>query len=85
MFTEMGEQRRRFTREFKEEAVKLSERGDLTIRQVAADLDMHEKALHRTPQRGVRGGGSIGTVTRQECVLRRGMGMHAHAMWSWSG
>jgi transposase len=47
MFAEMGEKRRRFTKEFKEEAVKLSARGDLTIRQVAADLGIHEKALHR--------------------------------------
>jgi transposase len=47
MFAEMGEKRRRFTKEFKEEAVKLSERGDLTIRQVGADLGIHEKALHR--------------------------------------
>lgn len=47
MFTGMGEKRRRFTREFKEEAVKLSERSGTTIRQVAADLGIHEKALHR--------------------------------------
>jgi transposase len=47
MFTEMGEKRRRFTREFKAEAVKLSERGDKTIRQVAIDLGIHEKELHR--------------------------------------
>lgn len=36
MSSEMSEKRRRFTREFKAEAVKLSERGDKTIRQVAA-------------------------------------------------
>ena len=47
MMHEMGEKRRRFTKEFKEEAVKLSERGDKTIRQVAADLGIHEKELHR--------------------------------------
>ena len=47
MSTEMGEPRRRFTREFKDEAVKLSERGDKTIRQVAVDLGIHEKELHR--------------------------------------
>ena len=47
MSTEMGETRRRFTREFKDEAVKLSERGDKTIRQVAVDLGIHEKELHR--------------------------------------
>jgi len=43
----MGEKRRRFTKEFKDEAVKLSERGDVSIRQVAADLGIHEKELHR--------------------------------------
>ena len=47
MSTEMGETRRRFTKEFKDEAVKLSERGDKTIRQVAVDLGIHEKELHR--------------------------------------
>ena len=47
MSSAMGETRRRFTQEFKEEAVKLSERGDLSIRQVAANLGIHEKALHR--------------------------------------
>jgi transposase len=47
MSTEMGETRRRFTHEFKDEAVKLSERGDKTIRQVAVDLGIHEKELHR--------------------------------------
>ncbi len=39
--------RRQFTREFKEEAVRLSERGDQTVRQVAADLGIREKLLHR--------------------------------------
>jgi transposase len=47
MSTEMSEKRRRFTSEFKAEAVKLSERGDKAIRQVAADLGIHEKELHR--------------------------------------
>jgi transposase-like protein len=36
MSTEMGETRRRFTKEFKDEAVKLSERGDKTIRHSAS-------------------------------------------------
>jgi transposase len=43
----MSEARRRFTREFKEEAVRLSERGDKTVRQVAIDLGIPEKMLHR--------------------------------------
>lgn len=44
---EMGETRRRFTREFKEDAVRLSERGDKPICQLAADLGIHEKVLYR--------------------------------------
>lgn len=47
MRSEMSQTRRRFTREFKEEAVRLSQRGDKTVRQVAADLGIPEKALHR--------------------------------------
>jgi transposase len=43
----MSQTRRRFTCEFKEEAVRLSERTDLTVRQVAADLGIPEKLLHR--------------------------------------
>jgi transposase len=43
----MGERRRRFTREFKEDAVRLSERGDKPICQLAADLGIHEKVLYR--------------------------------------
>ena len=47
MRNEMNRTRRRYTREFKEEAVRLSERGDKTVRQVAEDLGVSEKALHR--------------------------------------
>ncbi len=61
MRNEMNRTRRRYTREFKEEAVRLSERGDKTVRQVAEDLGVSEKALHRwrsemriSRQRGVR-------------------------------
>jgi len=61
MSSKMNGSRRRYTREFKEEAVRLSERGDRTVRQVAKDLGLSEKILHRwrsemraSQQRGVR-------------------------------
>jgi transposase len=47
MSEEMSQTKRRFTKEFKEEAVRLSEQSDLPIRQVAANLGLHEKVLHR--------------------------------------
>ncbi len=47
MTSGMSRVRRRFTREFKDEAVRLSERGDQTVRQVAEDLGIPEKDLHR--------------------------------------
>jgi len=39
--------RRSFTREFKLEAVKLVRERGVTIRQAAADLDLHENLLRR--------------------------------------
>ena len=39
--------RRRFTQEFKEEAVRLCKPGDRSISQVAKDLDLSESALRR--------------------------------------
>jgi len=47
MASEMSQTRKRYTQEFKEEAVRLSERGEKTVRQVAADLGVPEKDLHR--------------------------------------
>ena len=46
MTSGMSRVRRRFTREFKDEAVRLSERGDKTVRPVAKDLGIPEKDLH---------------------------------------
>jgi len=44
----MGKRKRRkFTREYKEEAVRLCEQGDRSIGQVAKDLDLSESALRR--------------------------------------
>ena len=39
--------RRKFTNEFKLEAVRLAERGDVPVSQVARDLDLHETSLRR--------------------------------------
>ncbi len=43
----MTQPRRQFSREFKDEAVRLSERPDTTVRQTANDLGIREKMLHR--------------------------------------
>ena len=40
-------ERRKFTNEFKMEAVKLAERGDTPVAQVARDLGLHETVLRR--------------------------------------
>lgn len=47
MGSEMNQPRRQYTREYKEEAVRLSERPGATIRQTAKDLGISEKALQR--------------------------------------
>ena len=39
--------RRKFTNEFKLEAVKLAERGEVPVAQVARDLDLNETVLRR--------------------------------------
>jgi len=43
----MGQKRRRFSREFKEEAVELASRPDVTIKDVAHDLGIHRSVLER--------------------------------------
>jgi transposase len=51
--------RRQFTNEFKEEAVKLAERGDIPISRVAQDLDVCESVLRRWMERfGTRANGT---------------------------
>ena len=50
MRSEMSQTRRQFTREFKEEAVRLSERGDMPVTQVARDLGIRAKMLYRWRQ-----------------------------------
>ncbi|AGM40502.1 ISxac3 transposase [Spiribacter salinus M19-40] len=43
----MGQKRRRFSRELKEEAVELASRPDVTIKDVANDLGIHRSVLER--------------------------------------
>ncbi len=43
----MARKRRRFTSEFKQEAVQLVLEGDVSIAEVARDLDVCESSLHR--------------------------------------
>ena len=43
----MARKRRQFSREFKEEAVELASRPDVTIKDVAHDLGIHRSVLER--------------------------------------
>ncbi len=43
----MGPKRRQYSREFKEEAVELASRADVTIKEVTHDLGIHRSVLER--------------------------------------
>jgi len=45
------EKRRKFTNEFKLEAVRLAERGEVPVARVARELDLHETTLYRRMKR----------------------------------
>ncbi len=63
--------RRRFTNEFKLEAVKLAERGDLPVAKVAQDLGVCESVRRRWMERfGRRMDGSRVTPEEHEELLR---------------
>ncbi len=63
--------RRQFTNEFKAEAVKLAERGDVPVSKVASDLDLCESVLRRWLARfGTRADGSRVTPEEHEELLR---------------
>lgn len=47
----MYKKRRQFTKDFKLEAVRLSEEEDRTVASVARDLDIHPHVLHRWRRR----------------------------------
>jgi transposase-like protein len=74
----MGKRKRRkFTREFKDEAARLCKQGDRSISQVAKDLDLSETALRRWVQQydvdeGKVSTGELTTAEREELrSLRR--------------
>ncbi len=73
----MGRKRRKFTLEFKVEAVRLCKVGDRSIGQVAKDLDLTEGALREWVKRvdvdaGKGPPGALTTAEREELMrLRR--------------
>ena len=73
----MARKRRRFTREFKAEAVRLCRVGDRAVGQVAKDLDLTETALREWVRRAdINAGegppGALTTAEREELQrLRR--------------
>ena len=63
--------RRQFTNEFKLEAVKLAERGDTPVAQVARELDLHETTLRRwMALYGKRAGANRLTPEEHEELIR---------------
>jgi len=63
--------RRQFTNEFKLEAVKLAERGEVAVAQVARELDLNETTLHRWMNRyGQRAGAQRMTPEEHEELIR---------------
>jgi transposase len=63
--------RRRFTNEFKLEAVGLAERGDRSVAQVARELGLNETTLHRWIGRfGHRAGAGRVTPEEHEELIR---------------
>lgn len=53
----MAQQRRRFSKEFKQEAVQMARGADLSISQVAKDLGIHTNVLSRWCREQERDGG----------------------------
>lgn len=60
----MAQKRRQFSQEFKEEAIELASRPDLTAKDVADDLGIHRSVLERWCRAGnthaVRGSAGCG-------------------------
>ena len=64
-------ERRKFTNEFKLEAVKLAESGDRPVAQVARELDLNETTLYRWMNRyGQRAGAGRITPEGHEELIR---------------
>jgi transposase len=63
--------KRRFTNEFKVEAVRLAEKGDVPVARVARDLELHETVLRRWMQQfGQRADGTRMTPEEREELVR---------------
>jgi len=63
--------RRKFTNEFKLEAVKLAEKGEVPVSQVARDLDLHETVVRRWMQQfGKQPNGTRLTPDEHEELIR---------------
>jgi len=63
--------RRQFTNEFKLEAVRLAEKGDIPVAQVARNLGLHETVLRRWMALfGTRADGSRLTPEEREELIR---------------
>ena len=67
----MAKKRRRFTSEFKREAVSLVLDGEISVAQAARDLDVCETSLHRWVQQqeidqGPKQAGDLTTAEREE-------------------
>lgn len=63
--------RRKFTNEFKLEAVKLAERGDAPVSHIASDLGLHETVLRRWMEKfGTRSDGSRLTPEEHDELIR---------------
>ena len=68
----MARQRRKFTKEFKLETVKLVKEGPRSISQVAQDLDLTESALRNwVRQYDIDTGNRKGTTTAERQELQR--------------
>lgn len=63
--------KRQFTNEFKSEAVRLAEKGDVPVAQVARDLGLHDTVLRRWMQQyGKRADGTRMTPEEREELIR---------------
>jgi transposase len=71
----MAKQRRRFSREFKLEAVKLVKEGGVGVTEAARDLGVHDTSLRRWIQQFDvdGGGGPAGALTTEEKEELRGL------------
>lgn len=79
----MGVARKQYTREFKQEAVRLVTQGGLSVAQAARDLDINDNMLHRwkkefeqNSEQAFPGNGrtqedELATLRREVEVLRR--------------